>query len=179
MTDLAPAYKVEIWKHGDKISGRIPALRIVETAGDLNALWEKIENEKSIVLRKLREAGLDDEIPGVDAPALPIRDVQRWRQLAESAWGRLVKWVVILAIVVFVVGFAFRQVTPHRLVERVAYLSQPTVFIEKLADKFRNLPADRREATLRNIRIIAEGARPYVEQLQPLAGALCPSPARQ
>jgi hypothetical protein len=166
--------KIAVWQRDGKYLGYVKELAILEEAGSLADLWDRVNQRKEEICRRLDDEGLTLESinPGMAAPA-------NTGQLPASS-SKTVPLLMATGLALLIVGYgsiAFLRSAGSQLTSELKARATPNY----VAAKLESLSDEEKEKIHGSLRVINEQLRPFVSDIKPLlsdfsAPAECPPP---
>jgi len=157
--ELTVDYPALIKKNNSMYIGWVTELGIFEKNADLTALFETIEKRKQEIIQNLKQSSLDHLLIQKTSPQKKRKD----RALSLMKFSILCLFLVFpLQLVLFPLAATLSKV--NGMVAKVSTIS-PISFVNKVGNKFQQLPQEQREEFSQSLSLIGNEFRSVIKHM--------------
>jgi hypothetical protein len=163
-------YQIVVRKNKNGFSLIIPELNLIARGDDIESAYQNLENEKKDLFKKYIEIDAKDQIP------LPSERSLKQCPVAQKAFFRKMTITgLFIAILVWAlcIGANYTIISLrthiHQELANFKHIVKGKISldtVEKLAQRLRETPPERREELLASLRIIINESKPFVDELK-------------
>ena len=156
-------YELILIEKNGKFVFHIKALSLVASGNTIEEAYSKIIQKKIALIKEITDAGLSNEL-SMSSPNTTSTKTRKWGVFLNAIIATLVVVFIFFSFVIFPEIRKLERIKPGRIIEDAIIDS---------ANPSHDMPAERKEALLKSIRIIRMRIKPFIEEAKLLFSEPC------